>query len=93
MVKKFLKDDTNFEIEGELTLKELAKDHVGIPPTESGICFVVNGRVKHNTSLLEDGDKIVILKMGGAGQPTYFIKYGPRLYNRGLFVYDQDMEF
>jgi len=51
----------------EVSLKDFAVEYLGIPATEPGVCFVVNGRVQNKTYILSDDDKITVLNMGGAG--------------------------
>ena len=67
-LKKYLSEETGFElIEGALSLGDQVAQLTGIPASESRISYVVNGQIQKATYVLSNGDRIVVLKMGGAG--------------------------
>ena len=67
-LKKYLPSEKDFEIEeNDVNLKKLITNYIGIPSTESRISFIVNGRIQKDSYQPLSDDKIVVLKMGGAG--------------------------
>lgn len=53
--------------DASLSLKELICLETGVPENESRLCYVVNGRIQKGTYQPGENDKIVLLKMAGAG--------------------------
>jgi len=67
-LKRYLPEEREIEIMDEsLSLKEFIVDSLGIPPAESRLCFIVNGTIQPAHYKPQRNDKIVILKVGGAG--------------------------
>jgi len=59
--------ETEVELKKEMTAFELVEEFFGIPRTESRMTFIVNGRMEKGNYILQAGDAIKVLKMGGAG--------------------------
>lgn len=67
-LKQYVPEEREFELGSDATnLQEFITTFVGIPPDESRICFVVNGRIQKGSYLPRAEDEIVVLKMAGAG--------------------------
>lgn len=64
---KYITEETKIAIPEGVNLKVLLTDHTSISSIESNISFVVNGRVQKETYLLNEGDSVVFLRVGGAG--------------------------
>jgi hypothetical protein len=67
VLKKYIPEEKDFDLEDGSDLRGLARETLGIPPEQTRISFVVNGRIQKETYQVQPDDKIVILKMGGAG--------------------------
>lgn len=67
-LKKYLPREKEFELTEESnTLKELISEQAGIPASETRLCFIVNGSIQKESYTLQPNDKVVVLRMGGAG--------------------------
>lgn len=67
-LKQYLPEEKEFELTAEEgNLQEIITTFAGIPPDESRLCYVVNGRIRKASYLPQADDKIVVLKMAGAG--------------------------
>ncbi len=67
-LKKFLPEQREVELSGEAqNVKNLFVSSAGISPTESGVCYLVNGRIQKADYQPKSGDTIVVVKLGGAG--------------------------
>lgn len=68
-LKKKVPDETSYLAaeDGSESLGALVERCTGIPENEPRLCYVVNETIRKADYLPEDGDKIVLLKMGGAG--------------------------
>lgn len=67
-LKQYLPEEKEFELGSDATrLQEIITTFAGIPPDESRLCYVVNGRIQKASYLPQAEDKIVVLKMAGAG--------------------------
>ena len=61
-------EERDFEVENPgFRLGELVKELTEIPETESRLSYVVNGKIQKADYHPQDGDHILLLKMGGAG--------------------------
>lgn len=67
-LKQYLPEEKEIELAAEESnLQEIITTFAGIPPDESRLCYVVNGRIQKASYLPQTDDKIVVLKMAGAG--------------------------
>lgn len=66
-LRKNIPAETEMELPEQITAFELVEKHFGIPKTEARMSFVINGRMERGTYVIRPGDKIKVLKMGGAG--------------------------
>ncbi|WP_075589934.1 MoaD/ThiS family protein [Labilibacter marinus] len=64
--KKIVGEET-LELETSMTAFELVEKYFDIPKTEPRMAFVVNGKMQKGAYVVDDGDSIKVLKMGGAG--------------------------
>ena len=63
-----LSDEAEFELLNDAErLGDLVMRTCGIPENEARLCYVVNESIQKADYLPSDGDKVVLLKMGGAG--------------------------
>ena len=68
LIKEYLPHDKTVEIEEDnLDLSALMKNVADISPKEIGMLFIVNGRIRKESYVPQNNDKIVVMKMGGAG--------------------------
>ncbi len=65
--KKVLEEKLFATLNDAETLGKLVDRCTGIPENEARLCYVVNETIQKADYLPQDGDKIVLLKMGGAG--------------------------
>lgn len=65
--KKYLPNNQRFTITSFTSLEKFLLQNLNIPKTENRICCVVNGKICNKSYLLQDGDRMVVMRMGGAG--------------------------
>lgn len=58
--------ETAVDVSTDMTAFQLV-EQFGISKGEARMSFNINGRIERGTYLLQPNDKIVVLKMGGAG--------------------------
>ena len=67
-LKEYLPEEQEILLDAdEASLGEFISSKVGIPSNEPRICYIVNGRIQKATYQPCADDKIVVLKMAGAG--------------------------
>jgi hypothetical protein len=67
VLKKYLPEEKEIDLPDGFDLERLTRESLGIPPEESRISFVVNGSIRKRDYRICPEDRIVVLKMGGAG--------------------------
>ncbi len=67
-LKAKIGDEHEAELNGtEITAFEFIEKNYDVPPTESRMSFIINGRMRKGDYILQPNDDITVLKMGGAG--------------------------
>ncbi|WP_430934201.1 hypothetical protein [Saccharicrinis sp. 156] len=66
-LREKIQEETVLELENSISAFELVEKFFSIPKTEARMAFVINGKMQSGTYMVQEGDSIKVLKMGGAG--------------------------
>ncbi|MGQ1784755.1 hypothetical protein [Saccharicrinis sp. GN24d3] len=66
-LREKIQEETVLELENSISAFELVEKFFSIPKTEARMAFVINGKMRSGTYMVQEGDSIKVLKMGGAG--------------------------